>query len=81
MGAVGDVKDGYELIKEVGKDAWDFGSGLAPYVFGEKDIISGESKPTSRMEDAHDPDENGMIEPYKPTSGNETFDSVLEFFL
>ena len=72
----------YSDLKEVGKDAWDFGSGLAPYVFGEKNIDGSSTEVENKTIPAYIPEDGEYFdEPYKPTSGNETFDTVLEWFL
>lgn len=71
-----DMKDNYELIKQVGKDAWDVGTGIAPYIFNEKNI---DGSPTDRM-GRHFETEPADHD-FKPTSGNKTFDKVLEWFL
>lgn len=78
-----EIKEGYDTIKEVGRDFWGIGESIAPYVFGEKDISGTPTEPSNgHTIPAFVPQDGETFdEPYKPTSGNETFDSVLELFL
>jgi hypothetical protein len=74
----------YSDLKEVGKDAWNWTTEYAaPYVFGEKDITGTPTEPSNgHTEPAFIPEPGTTFdEPYKPTSGNKTFDKCLEFFL
>lgn len=82
MPSVADVKGTYELIKQVGKDAWGVGESVAPYLFGEKNIDGSSTELANPSEEVKEiPEGEYGDEPYKPTSGNETFDTVLEWFL
>jgi hypothetical protein len=72
----------YSDVKEVANDAWSVGSGIAPYVFGEKDLSGTPTEPANgHMEDAQDIPPGQTGNPYQPTSGNKTFDSVLNYFM
>lgn len=72
----------YSDLKEVGKDAWSVGTSAAEYVFGEKDITGTPTRPENYSIPVEEiPEGSYGDQPYKPTSGNETFDTVLEWFL